>query len=112
MVYAIILDIYQKKVGDDQFAVSYSGTLEKCETQTNHDGGYDVWQRSDFTVTSSKPWALEGSNGSMDEGQILGLEPVYGLVSSVIRKFTIPVAAGVAAGLAIGRMAWSRGSRK
>jgi hypothetical protein len=113
MVYAILLDIYQDMVADEDFAVTYSSeSLEDCQAQTHHDDSYRAWPKSDFRIVESYPCSLEGSNGSEDSGRILGLESVYGFVASAVRKFTIPVVAGVAAGLALARMAWKRGDGK
>jgi hypothetical protein len=104
MTYAILLDVNQRQVDDDEYAVTYSGTLQACQRKTKHDGTFATWKKSDLKEISSTPKELENPTGSSDSGRIAGLEEV-----SQLKRYAWPLAAGVAAGLAVAAALSKRG---
>ena len=112
MTYAILLDEYQEQVDPDQYAVTFSGTLEDCRAQTNHDGRFESWLKADFVEGTSEPTRLENPEGGMDSGRIVELEEVASPLWAGITKLAVPIAAvgaGIAGVIAIARRRKPRG---
>jgi hypothetical protein len=107
MTYAILLDYNQQQVSSDEYAVTYSGSLQACRAQTNNDGGFETWKKKYFTEISSEPKSLTNGTGHPDVGRIAGLEQV-----GLAKRYALPIAAGFAAGLAVaaalGKRLWRK----
>lgn len=102
MIHAILLDIYQEEVGDEEYAVTFSGTLEDCQAQTNHDGRFETWEKADFHETGSVPIQLEGPTASYDRGRIVSLEEAVAVSGAAFTRMGLPIAIGLAAGMVAG----------
>lgn len=105
MIYAILLDDYQDEVEANQYAVTFSGTLEECRARKNHGGNFAAWLKSDFTEASSSPCQLEGPTGAINKGRIVGLNSA----KSKFLELALPAAAALTA--AVGIMAAVRSRR-
>jgi hypothetical protein len=78
MVHVVLLDIYQQQVDDDQFAVSYSGTLDYCRGQNAIPPSYQVWAKADFRP----PEYVESKSLGGEPGRIAALQPVAALAAA------------------------------
>lgn len=73
MTYVILLDRYVGQYGDDQYAVTLSGTLAACLAADRHDGTTFPLLKSDYVAGATRPKSLTGPQGNDDPGQILEL---------------------------------------
>jgi hypothetical protein len=76
MTYSILLDVDQHLVPKNKFAVSFSGTLLQCRSQTHHGPQYLSWLRSDFTMTDIEAKSLTNDQGGTDPGRIFKLDDI------------------------------------
>lgn len=109
MIYAILLDDYQDEVRDDQYAVSFSGSLAECKARTNHGGRYDVWLKSDFLEASSIPTKLEGPTAAVNNGRIVGLQAAR---TAKLMDFVLPAALAATAVIGVAVFAGTKAASK
>jgi len=73
MTCVILLDRYVGLYGDDNYAVTASGTLAECQAIVRHDGTTFALLKSNYTPGASWPTVLDDPQGNPDPGQILEL---------------------------------------
>ena len=74
-MYVILLDCYDGKYGDDQYAVTASGSLAECRAITRHDENTTPAPIADYTAGPSEPTSLLDPMGVPNPGVILQLTP-------------------------------------